>query len=91
MPVDYQHSAPVGCAVEEIRGYFDTSEKALNQFSVRFVVISRQENDVHALSPPSGDFATNRRLRRAPVPRRTEVPTVDDVSDEEELVCTVMP
>jgi hypothetical protein len=91
MPVDYQHSTPLGCAMEEIRGYFYTSEKALNQLSVRLVVISRQKNDVRALSPPSGDFATNRRLRRAPIPRRTEVPTVDDVSNEEELVGTVMP
>jgi hypothetical protein len=91
MSVDNQHSTPVGGAVEEIRGYFDTSEKALNQFSVRLVVISRQKNDVRALSPPSGDFAANRGLRRAPVPRRTEVPTVDDVADEEELVGRVMP
>src|SRR5216683_2640381 len=58
---------------------------------MRLVMVPGQENHVRTLSMPRSDLFDHLVLRGAPIPRRAEIPTVDDVSDQIQVFCLVVP
>src|ERR1700691_1414417 len=82
MPMDHKHFETAGCGVNQRTHGRDAPEQFLNEADLTFVMISRQEYYVGATPAPSHDFVDQLLLHGTPVPRRTAVPSVDDVADE---------
>jgi hypothetical protein len=85
-----EHAAALARGVDEACADFDPSEKSLGLLGVRLVVIAGQKDDPRSLPTPFSDLSTDRGLCRAPVPFRTEIPAVDDIANEEEIVGAMM-
>src|SRR5271168_1070471 len=84
MPMHDQHPAAVGGYMNQWIGVGRDAEQRFDQRD--FIVITGDETDPDTAPPPRVNFIHDIVLCSAPVPRRSEIPTVNNVADKVELV-----
>src|SRR5215469_5306581 len=91
MPMHHQHLRALSGLVQQRTYGRDAPDQFFDQTDFRFIMIARQENHIGAATPPLPDFIDQFLLLGAPVPRRPQVPSVDDVADQVERLRDMIP
>ena len=80
----------VGAGVDRVLDDFDAAEMRAVIFAQELVVIARHVDDARALARLAQQFLHDVVMRLRPVPARAELPAIDDVADEVDVVGIVV-
>jgi hypothetical protein len=86
MTMRYQHATTICGTMNQISTARHQSEQGLDQIEAGLVMIARQELHAGATLTPAGDFFSYGLLRIVEIPRWAEVPPVNYIAHQIQLV-----